>query len=89
MLLLLIMIAAPLALTAIILNPVTQPGVLRTRRLGFQLARSGVLFGSTLLNFVALRYLQLAETVSITFFTPLRENVACTVLPADVSTLME
>ncbi|MFO1146928.1 MAG: DMT family transporter [Alsobacter sp.] len=62
---------ASLALTAIILNPVTQPGVLRTRRLGFQLARSGVLFGSTLLNFVALRYLQLAETVSITFFTPL------------------
>lgn len=62
---------AAVLITAAVLNPVTRPGVLRTRRLGLQLARSSVLFGSTLLNFVAVRYLQLAETVSITFATPL------------------
>lgn len=61
--------AAALALATA--NPITSPGVLKTRRLGLQLARAATLVGSTLLNFFALRYLQLAETVSISFAMPL------------------
>ena len=53
------------------LNPVTKPGVIRTRRLGAAGVRSCTLFASTALNFLAVRYLQLAETMSITFMTPL------------------
>lgn len=44
---------------------------MRTGRLGIQVARSVLLFGSTAANFVALRYLQLTETVSILFTAPL------------------
>lgn len=58
-------------LVAAVVNPVSSPGALRSRRPGLQLLRSATLFGSTLLNFLALRYLQLAETVSISFATPL------------------
>lgn len=58
-------------LVAAILNPVTSPGVIRTRRLGLQAVRSLTLFASTALNFIAVRHLQLAETMSITFVTPL------------------
>ncbi|MHB2165413.1 DMT family transporter [Alsobacter sp. R-9] len=54
-----------------VLNPVTQPGVLRSSRLGLQIVRSALLLSSTGLNFIALRYLQLAETTAITFMTPL------------------
>ena len=53
------------------INPWTTPGVLRTRRPWLQGARSLLLFGSTALNFVALQYLQLAESMSIMFATPL------------------
>ncbi|MFC4174765.1 DMT family transporter [Microvirga sp. GCM10011540] len=58
-------------LTAAVLNPWTQPGLLKTRRLPLQLVRSTLLFLSTLCNFVALQYLQLVETMSIIFSTPL------------------
>lgn len=58
-------------LVAAIVNPVSRPGALRSRRPGLQLLRSATLFASTLLNFLALRHLQLAETVSISFATPL------------------
>ena len=44
---------------------------IRTSRIGIQVARSALLFGSTAANFVALRYLQLTETVSILFTAPL------------------
>jgi drug/metabolite transporter (DMT)-like permease len=54
-----------------VVNPWTTPGVLRTRRPVVQLVRSLLVLSSTLLNFLALRYLQLAETTSITFATPL------------------
>lgn len=54
-----------------LLNPISHPGVLRTRRPGLQWVRSLLLLGSTALNFFALKYLQLAETVSIIFATPL------------------
>ncbi|GJD29180.1 Riboflavin transporter [Methylobacterium adhaesivum] len=53
------------------INPVTSPGVMRTNRLWLQILRSLLLFGSTALNFLALRYLQLAETLSIQFAAPL------------------
>ena len=58
-------------LTFLVINPRTQPGALRTRRLPLQLLRSFLLFASTLCNFFALKYLQLVETQSIIFATPL------------------
>lgn len=63
--------AVSVALVSVVLNPVTTPGVFRTRRLGLQILRSLLLFGSTALNFLALRNLQLAETLSIQFAAPL------------------
>jgi drug/metabolite transporter (DMT)-like permease len=58
-------------LTVIVINPRTKPGALRTRRLPLQLIRSFLLFASTICNFFALQYLQLVETQSIIFATPL------------------
>jgi drug/metabolite transporter (DMT)-like permease len=58
-------------LTSFLINRWTQPGFLRTRRLPLQLVRSFLVFLSTLCNFVALQYLQLVETMSIMFSTPL------------------
>ncbi|MBM6582651.1 DMT family transporter [Microvirga sp. BT689] len=58
-------------LTFLVINPRTQPGALRTRRLPLQLIRSSLLLASTLCNFFALKYLQLVETQSIIFATPL------------------
>lgn len=58
-------------LTFLVINPRTRPGALRTRRLPLQLLRSFLLFASTLCNFFALKYLQLVETQSIIFATPL------------------
>lgn len=63
--------AVNVVLVTAVLNPVTKPGVARTRRLPLQVARSLLLFGSTACNFLALRSLQLAETVSIQFAAPL------------------
>lgn len=54
-----------------LVNPLTRPGVLRTRKPGLQAFRSLMLLGATVLNFFALKYLQLAETVSIAFAAPL------------------
>jgi drug/metabolite transporter (DMT)-like permease len=53
-----------------IINPVTAPGVMRTRRPWLQGFRSLLLLTSTAMNFMALQYLQLAETISIMFMTP-------------------
>lgn len=58
-------------LVSLLLNPWSRPGILQTRRPWLQGGRSLLLLGSTALNFVALQYLQLAETVSIMFATPL------------------
>ncbi|NEU10566.1 DMT family transporter [Methylobacterium sp. BTF04] len=63
--------AVSVALVSLFVNPLTTPGVARTNRLGLQTLRSLLLFGSTALNFLALRHLQLAETLSIQFATPL------------------
>jgi drug/metabolite transporter (DMT)-like permease len=58
-------------LTFIAINPWTRPGSIVTRRLPLQLVRSFLLFVSTICNFIALQYLQLVETLSILFATPL------------------
>jgi drug/metabolite transporter (DMT)-like permease len=54
----------------IVSNPWTRPGLTRTNRPVLQLARSVLLLGSTLCNFAALRYLQLAEAIALIFSTP-------------------
>ncbi len=54
----------------ILINPVTVPGVMRTKRPWLQGFRSLLLLASTAMNFIALQYLQLAETISIMFMTP-------------------
>ena len=51
-------------------NPITRPGLMRTSRPGLQVGRSILLLGSTLLNFFALRYLQLDQALAIVFSTP-------------------
>jgi drug/metabolite transporter (DMT)-like permease len=51
-------------------NPWTRPGVMHTGRPVLQIGRSVLLLGSTLGNFLALRYLQLDEAIAIIFSTP-------------------
>lgn len=63
--------AGSMVLVLMLLNPWSHPGVLRTKRPWLQGIRSLLLLGSTMLNFVAVKYLQLAETVSIMFAGPL------------------
>jgi drug/metabolite transporter (DMT)-like permease len=58
-------------LVSLVLNPWTAPGLLRTRRPLLQTGRSVLLLGSTALNFFALQHLQLAESITIQFATPL------------------
>jgi drug/metabolite transporter (DMT)-like permease len=51
-------------------NPLTRPGLMRTRRPMLQIVRSAVLLGSTAFNFIALKYLQLDQVLAIIFSTP-------------------
>lgn len=51
-------------------NPLTRPGLLITRRPWLQLARSIMMVSGTFLNVLALRYLQIDQTLSIVFSTP-------------------
>ena len=57
-------------LTLIVSNPVTKPDLLRVGSLRLQLTRSVLLVSSTSLNFLALRYMQLADVLSIIFTFP-------------------
>ena len=57
-------------LTLIVSNPLTHAGLLRTKHLKLQITRSVLLVGSTALNFLALRWLQLDEALSIIFTFP-------------------
>ncbi len=57
-------------LALLVSNPINRPGLMLTRRPWLQIGRSALLFGSTVLNFVALRWLQLDEALSILFATP-------------------
>jgi drug/metabolite transporter (DMT)-like permease len=59
------------ALSIFAARPFSRPGVLRARRPRAQILRSFLLLGSTVANFLALRRLQLAETSTISFLTPL------------------
>lgn len=55
----------------VVINPGTKPGVLKTKKPVLQFWRSMFLFISTLLNFIAINYLQLSQTISIAFAAPL------------------
>jgi drug/metabolite transporter (DMT)-like permease len=57
-------------LTLFVSNPLTHPDLLRTRRPKLQVIRSVLLVLSTALNFLALRWLQLDEALSIIFTFP-------------------
>ncbi len=57
-------------LTFLVSNPWTQPGLMRTRAPKLQIVRGVLLVGSTALNFMALRWLQLDEALSIIFTFP-------------------
>jgi len=59
-----------LVLTVGSVGPRGLPRVWRTKRPVLIVVRGVVLFASTLCNFLALRYLQLSETVSILFSSP-------------------
>ncbi len=67
-------IVSVIIVTALI-SPFARPAAYKTRAPGLQAARSVMLLMSTAMNFVALQYLQLAETISIVFATPL--VIAC------------
>lgn len=55
----------------IAVRPLSRPAVLRSRRPLLQICRSMLLLASTIANFLALRQLQLAETSTINFLSPL------------------
>jgi drug/metabolite transporter (DMT)-like permease len=57
-------------LALFIFNPVSRPGLMRTKRPILQLVRSAMLLGSTIANFAAFRYLQLDQALAILFSTP-------------------
>ncbi|HRE21642.1 MAG TPA: DMT family transporter [Rhabdaerophilum sp.] len=56
---------------SVLLNPWSYPTIAETRRPWTQGIRSFALLASTLLNFLALQYLQLTETMTIMFTQPL------------------
>jgi drug/metabolite transporter (DMT)-like permease len=57
-------------LTLFVSNPFTEPGLMRSRRPLLQFIRGTLLVASTALNFLALRWLQLDEALSIIFTFP-------------------
>jgi drug/metabolite transporter (DMT)-like permease len=57
-------------LALVLFNPLSHPGLVRTSRPLLQLGRGALLCLSTWLNFLALRYLQLDQTMAIAFSTP-------------------
>jgi len=57
-------------LALFIFNPVSRPGLMRTKRPALQIARSAMLLCSTITNFLAFRYLQLDQALAILFSTP-------------------
>jgi drug/metabolite transporter (DMT)-like permease len=63
--------AIHVVLVALLLRVWTNIAVLKTASLPGQVLRGAFMFGSTVFNFLALQTLQLAETLSISFFTPM------------------
>ncbi len=64
-------------LTLVFANPVNRPGLMRTSRPFFQVGRSALLLLSTVLNLIALHWLQLDEALSILFATPFLVAALC------------
>ncbi|MEC9369405.1 MAG: DMT family transporter [Pseudomonadota bacterium] len=58
-------------LTFAIVSPMALPRLIRTARPGHQALRSLFMLGATVFNFAAVKYLQLDQTVTIFFLTPL------------------
>jgi drug/metabolite transporter (DMT)-like permease len=63
--------ASAFLLALIVSNPWTRPGLMRSERPLLQIVRSSMLFGATVLNFFAFKYLQLDQALAILFSTPL------------------
>lgn len=63
--------AVHFVLVAAVLNPWRAPHAWRTRARKLQLLRAGIQIFCTGLNFLALGYLQIAQTLSIQFTTPI------------------
>jgi drug/metabolite transporter (DMT)-like permease len=57
-------------LAFVVWNPLSHPGLLVTKRPWLQLLRSIMMVGGTFLNVMALRFLQIDQTLSIIFSTP-------------------
>lgn len=57
-------------LAFLVSNPLSRPGLTRTGRPWLQVLRAAMLLGSTVTNFMAFRYLQLDQALSILFSTP-------------------
>lgn len=57
-------------LTLFVSNPITQPTLLKSGNFKLQLIRGILLVGSTVLNFLALHFMQLDEVLSIIFTFP-------------------
>lgn len=57
-------------LTLLISNPVTHPQLIKSRRPFLQIVRGILLVASTVLNFIALQWMQLDEVLSIIFTFP-------------------
>ena len=58
-------------LVTVLLNPVRNPGIMRSRRLRLQVARAACLVLMSLCIFTALRYLPLTQVTSIAFISPM------------------
>ena len=63
--------ASGLAWVMVYINPWRVPDLLKSRMPLLQCVRGTLLLASTALNFIAIQYLQLAQTVSIMFMAPL------------------
>jgi len=64
-------LASQLAFTLAILGPLSLPRLAATNRLAGQLLRSTLMLGVSVLNFVALKYLQLDQNTTIFYLAPL------------------
>ena len=57
-------------LAMVVVNPVTRPRLMVTRRPVLQIIRSILMLATTAFNFIAVRYLQLDQTLAIMFSAP-------------------
>jgi drug/metabolite transporter (DMT)-like permease len=57
-------------LTLFVSNPITHPALIKTKRPVLQVTRGVLLVASTVLNFIALQWMQLDEVLSIIFTFP-------------------